>query len=326
MNVSSGRQKTFKVSGKKITGFSVNAFIKHGTTNTDLANSDFLPENVNISIYLMRNGKRIGILPTANLKVLNLDSNYYNAGWEKSCANMAAAAATVLVEKGVGIYEQWLYELGIKLQNPIDCSENDEIGVEINFQSSAVSANVSTADSYLDIVEITDQWGYEFSTPQIDQEAIVASEAKFEKSYANLQDLKYINTDKTDLLTASAPINQSALSSKMLSYTDTYNEMLAKRMLAFPTKAISDARLQSFDLYEGDTTPSATLVLTLTSSNINANKNFLVSRTAITSQRLYTLAEARKAKHEMNKARRNGIAVNQRTLQDVYKLEASLIR
>lgn len=326
MNIIVGRTKPLIIKNKKVIGVSVAAFIKHGTANTDLANSDFLPENIIISATLTRGGRPEPIITTGNLKVLHLDSNFYNGAFEKSSPNIAVASATVLVEKAVGVFEQWLYELGFKFHGPIDLVGDDELKIEFNFQAAAVSANVSTADTTLEINEITDQWNYERFTPTFNIDPIVANEAKFEKGYSNLRDLKFINLDKTSLLTASAPISQVSLQNMMQKYTKTQNELLTDRMFAFSSKEDSDARCQCFDLYDGDVAPQTDLVLTLVSANVNANKCFVVARTGITSPRLTQLSEVRAAKHQYAKLQREGIPVSGAQLQEVNRAEMQLTK
>lgn len=307
MNIQPNRTKTLVIQNKKVKGFTFASNIIHGTINTDLANSDFLPENIIISLKLERNGKTHTLLGQGNLKVLHLATNFYAGSFEKSAANMAAAAATVLLEKGVSAYEKWLFELSFNFHGVIDLKGRDTLTLEVNYQSAAVSANVNQTTSFMEVNEVTDQWAYEEFTPTWDITTIQGSESKIEKTFSNLRDLYLINIDKTGILDADAVATQIALTSKMQSYVDTYATALTKRMQKFPTKATSDARLQSFDLYDGDVSPEANLVLTLTSGNVTANKNFIVGCTAYTSARLLENASARQDAHTAKKLIRAGI-------------------
>lgn len=307
MNIQSGRSKELTVSGKKVKGFTFACYVKHGTAATNLANSDFLPENIILELNLHRGGGVFPLLPQGNLKVMHLATNFYNGSFEKSAPNAAAAVATVLVEQNTGIKEEWLYELSFNFHGVIDLQKGEKLVLKVNFASSALSAAVSTADTYIDVNEVTDQWSYETFTPTWDILNVQASESKVEKQFSNLKDLVFINLDKTSVLAASAVITQATVNSKMMSYTDRYNDMLTRRASAFSSKEDADARLQCFDLYDGDISPNATVTLTTTSSNVNANKCFLVGCTAYTDARLVELANAKEKKHFAAKLIRSGI-------------------
>ncbi len=309
MDILVGRQKQFILQNKCVRGLNFTVELIHGTLNTDLVLADLLPENIIIGMTLVRGGQNMVVMNPANLRILHLDSTFYRANWNKIAPNVATLANwTEIVQKGAAAYNKRIVELAFDFHGCYDLTGTDELIVDINFQSNAVSASADT-NSKLVVTENIDDFGFEKFTPFFNIKQIQPGESTFQDSYNNLKELRIINLDKTSMLYSAAPVTQASLTSELASYVDVYSTMLTKRVNSFFNQAECDARTQCFDLYNGDIARTANLNLTLASTNINSNKNYIVSRLAYQDARLFNLYQAKVAADSLQAAADSGVPI-----------------
>lgn len=315
MQILKGRDKTLYSRNKKVAGILFPFTIVHGTANTDLANSDFDSTLVLVDVTLVRNGKRIPVVPSTPLKVLHMDSNFYRMGFEKANVSPSATIATVLVEKAVGVKEQWLYELSLIFHGPYVLEGGDVLETRVNFQDSSCSANVD-ATTKVDVYEIlAEPDAVEEFTPSIEQYLLNSGDGSLKETYSNVYGAKVINLDKTSLLAASDLFTQIKVGADNLSFAITMDQLKTLRAQRFITTAQADMRLQSYDLNIKGL--SVDLDLTYVVANINAGKNYLIIRRAYNSNRLMKRARAMRAQIQIQEISAAGGNVDTETIQSV---------
>lgn len=273
--ISFGVSKPFNAKNQNLTGFDGYIRIAATAVNTALVAADLDLSKINIKISLVRRGQTIAIA-TDNLQNLTIASNYFSPISRTAQASWLNGGTRILVAAAAAAKEVRVCPIKFDFGSIINLDGDDRLMMEFNLASSAISTAVDTASSYANI-DFTAGIGIEYVTPQYRSIGVEASCTSFTETLGdNVTRVVLVNTNKTDILDASAVISNLTFSSDKYSYTADYAKLLEMQNQAFVDETISGYRLQNFCLFNGEVdADNVKLDASTISTNVTASKNFI---------------------------------------------------
>jgi len=298
-----------KFTTQNISGMTLVAKLTHTTANTPFSGQPILWDQVNVSMTLKRAGQTIDIFNDAVLP-LAADSGFFSGAFEE-VVSTGTVALPKLVAAASGVKEVLIMTAKIRLHDVINLTQGDELVCEVSVTSSAAGTGVDTTVSEI-LWDIEEGIGNGISIPFIKCETIRANEVNTPVAIGDgVVQATFINNDKSGILTASQVIQSVHVMSDKLSRIDTNDELLAKRDAMFVSQAESAKRNQCFVLVSvplEKMTPAdvrlnrTSLRLQLVSANVNAGKNWVVTRGYINDMTTAQRAVERNKVHQTENA------------------------
>lgn len=275
-------QSVYSIRNKFVDGLTLNV-VTGGSGNLASVATDLT--QLQLKATLKRGGNEVVLFNTTakNILIMSLIFSplYYYIFYNSQAQTLVAGPTKIL--------QPYRIDFG----GPINLTQNDELIIEWQLNSSFFSAtNLSLSASYIEMdeCETTD---IEYITPVLDVKVIEGSQQNPTYSLGdNVLSIILANYDKTDILEASAVVNSIKLSSNQMGKNDNYRELLCKLFSYYPDLTQAALRVQNFALYAGsDELDGVSLDLNLNTSNVTSSKNFVLTRSFITSDWLVTRAE-----------------------------------
>lgn len=283
-----GASDRHELRGLAIIGFIINAYLVHATVNTAFVLTsnvcDFV--QVSVSAELKRGGRTITVFNDA-LYPLAYESGFKTGSiYEIQEANHTPV---VLVVQTAALFHTIVMSAAIKLHDVICLTGSDELVFEVQPNSGALLATVSSANSWIEW-DVIEGIGNGVSVPIIQTQSVRAAETKSPFPCGdNVISAAFINKDKVGVTSAVQVLETANMSSDKLNIADSYTELLSKRARQFETTANHQARNQSFILFDVrdpafSRSPydvrlnKVNINLKFTAANVNAAKNWLVVR------------------------------------------------
>lgn len=286
-------QSSIRIRNKSIDGFTM-AVIYGGSGNLSNIATDLT--QLQLKGTLRRNGSEVVMFNSTakNLLIMSLILNplYYYIAVPSVIQNTVAGPT-----QGV---QPFRFDFG----GAINLIGNDEFILEWQLNSTFFAAtNLSLSASYVQIdeCETTD---IEYFTPIFTTQVIEANQQNPSFSLGdNVLSVILANYDKTDYLTTTAVVNNIKLSGKSggfnVSKNDNFFELMVKSASYYQTIAEAAVRLQNWILWSGgDELDGASLDLNLNTANVTSSKNFVLTRSFITSDWLVTRGLELKARKD----------------------------
>lgn len=309
MIIKTGETRELIFANQSVGGLSLKHYVGHGTANTALTLDDSNPANIYVKAVLER-GRKEFVLFQDSLRVLHQATNIMNGSFNLqkvgASTGMIVLLAAVTLVKEIGL---WGYS--IDFGSAINLSGEDKLRVTVTVNSTSIASDIDSSVSYLDVDTIEAPGDYEFATPYINTYAITANESRIQRSLGdNVTDVIWLNTDKSDQLSASGIISNSSISSKFANISDVYIELLSKQLKYYSALSEAVDRYQSMILYHGNPLDQVAIDMQLVSGNVNASKNWLVVRSHYIDGRLVNIANAKREKHTTEKLAKVGAIDN----------------
>lgn len=308
MNVKLGESRLLAATSGTYSSMSLYALLTHGTANTVIATTDFLPENVYIKVTLTRNNRSY-IICNDNLLVLGVDATLKKGYHEFLNGFDKTYAAS-------GVKQIKLRTVVIDWKLPIRVGAGDELTAEVTMATGSLTSNLDSSNSLLDF-SFNKAIGYEIGIPRIISRTIPVNSTNAEFTPGDhVTKVALLNLDKTDL--SSEVLTTLNLSSDRLDYNKTFNQLLNEMpttydemprfrfgtSLPITSATVSrglDYLPQSFILFDGDKIQNeladCNVNIAFNSANVAASKNFLVWHSYSTDEKTLLAAQERATKH-----------------------------
>lgn len=266
-----GSSANFSVQKSNVSALRLNVNATHTTAATAFSAALIDLENVTIDVELERNGQLHKVYKGIALPLL-MASTYQTASFEQ------IVSGTVLVElaQDTGVKEIASQLFDIDFGGILNLDGDDKLTIEVAVDSAAAGTGVDTSASDITI-EVIEGIGYEIGTPQIIVKNIPASVS--DETYSlgdDVQAIYFINTDKTNNLSANRVLSRLTLDSDKVKIKQDIDGLVSDRLELFPTITAANLRNNSFPIHMGAELDSCSVDLTFTAANVTASKNFLV--------------------------------------------------
>lgn len=305
--VRQGESNTQEIKGRTIEKFGFKIVGKKTAVNTAVANTDFDLQQIMVKGTLYRDG-RSHVLFNDSLLVLAMESAFNKAAWDY--VRVASTTNTKLVVAAAGVSEVAMLLTEVDLGSPVNLSGSDTFTLEVNISNRLYATTMDTSGSFVEF-DANEAVGLEYVLPYIQTKAIQGGESRLTLNMGdNVQRVVMINTDKTGVTESVELVSQFGVMTDRYTKNDNYREMLSMRVDAFPTVDIADTRDQSFELLNGKEFDKVQLDLTLVPTNINAGKNYIVTRSFTSSAHQVELADAKDVIHRARRAGKIGLATS----------------
>lgn len=180
---------------------------------------------------------------------------------------------------------------------PINLSGQDELILEVN-NSSIQPATVNQA--FLDF-QFNDCIGVETFTPYTRFEAIPVGQNQKSKDLGNnVFEIAYINTDIMAVDATSSPINNWQLNSDKLSLSESFYDILCRRIVDSTDTEVLRKSYNNWRLYSGKELHNTRVDIELNSDTVNKSTNYLAFRFFYKDERLTKKAQGMEQKHAAN--------------------------
>jgi hypothetical protein len=272
MQLSSGtRQDSFE--GGKFQGLSFVAYLKAAANNTDIDSSDIDLSKINISCELHGRGEKL-VLFSDSLLTLVAATGYLKPQFEFTGV-AGNDGSFEIVAKDTSVKEECYIPYSITLPSVINVGPGQKIVYQVTINA-PFSADIDTTASTFEVNPI-EGIGEEIGVPVITSKAISQGDNRIVENLGNdIVNCLFLNVDKTTNLETARVVTSAALSSQLLTYNDTYKELLIKRLDLFANYTDANKRKQSFMLYTGEPNDNFKVDVSLVASNVNTSKCFLV--------------------------------------------------
>lgn len=284
--IKSGEIQSIQVGGKTVRGFSVGMYLRASAVNTALSTTDYNWRNVTVKSTLKRGNKEY-VLVSTTLDVLQQvvcynDSEYFISSYSNQTK---PAYSTLFTQVGVLTYPdvavKGLYYIPVDFKFPsvINLTAGDVLNIEVNCNDGTFQGNADTALSYLLLSEI-EAVGVEFGIPMLKTLSIQPNQENLTLDLgSNVDELYFINLDKTNPLTANQVIQSVTLASDKLKYTKQYIELLGMRSNS--TNRNDPDRLgQTFRLSNEIDLDGANVTIQFNTANVNTGMNYIALLTS----------------------------------------------
>lgn len=312
MIVSAGETKDIDVKESSVDGVVINVYMKHGTANTAIALSDFIPQLATLKTTLSRN-KRNYIITQDNLQILGLYSsmNYGLEAWYRG---------NVITYPASGIKSDKVISLVVPFGNVMNIKQGDILNIQMILGTGVFASGIDAGVSY---IEFKPRFaiGYETGTPSI-RSKVVQANIPQEQYYLGdgIVKASFLNFDK-DTIASPTVITSCDIASDQLresrNWYDLFN--LDRNVYTSPVQnlryaatqpALSDEALpyvkkypQSFILHVGtkdnhSMLDNCVLTISYNQSNVAAGQNYVVWTSYEMSKDLLAKAHNRALKHQ----------------------------
>lgn len=186
----------------------------------------------------------------------------------------------VLLANTGGVTEKAVLPMFLDFGKTYNLRGQDCIEITINTTGCFSDATVSSTTSYLELTSVDSQEGVDDAETVIEAYNIQTGKTSDGWNLGDgITDIMLYNSDKTDILEASAPFTNATVASDQFNAgNQTFGQLLGKRLGMFLTKAESDLRYHSFVLYQGDSLTNVRLDLNLAGANVNASSCYVIVR------------------------------------------------
>ncbi len=277
---------------------------ENGTVNTDFVGTS-LPVDlsaISLKVKLHQFGKEIVLYSGDMYPAVAYSLFGTPAFFQFESGTTTAQKYTEILAKDTSVKAIITQKAVIDLGNIYNLSGKDKLTVEMNYRSSAVDSAIGTSTVEIDVEDAIGVQSKisKIHTMQID--AGVSNVDEFLKG--NINALYILNTDKKDILEASAPFETLRLTSDKLPLLKEWAHMLGDRLEIEQTKGIVDESNHNFEVFNtGIALKNVRLQLDTVPANVNVGKNWIVYRTEYTNKGLMGRAIAKSNKHALQNAR-----------------------
>ena len=287
-----GSSANFSVQNSNVAALRLNVNATHTTAATAFSAALIDLEDVTIDIELERNGQIHKVYKGIALPLL-MASTYQSAAFEQ------IVSGTVLVDlaQDTGVKEIASQLFDIDFGGILNLDGDDKLTIEVSVDSAAAGTGVDTAASDITI-EVIEGIGYEVGTPQIIVKNIPASVS--DETYSlgdDVQAIYFINTDKTNNLSANRVLSRLTLDSDKVKVKQDVDGLVSDRLEMFPTITAANLRNNSFPIHLGTELDSCSIDLTFTAANVTASKNFLVVVKSLATYETVSKVQSMQRKH-----------------------------
>ncbi|MDN4163964.1 hypothetical protein QWY31_00545 [Cytophagales bacterium LB-30] len=287
--------ESLKLSSGTVAGFSVVAFLEQTAVNTPFAADQLDLSELNLKCVLKRNGVQETLFQDIAVPLVAI-SNYDRSGFVH-LASDTVHYKTILAH-GIATKAQAIVPFVIDLGGVLNLKGGDELIFMVQPKNGVFAAAINSSTSFFEF-DVIRGIGVESYIPYIKTESITAGKGQDTFSIGdNVKQIMFVNADKTGVLDADQVIQNFDLSSDKLSFSDTYRQLQAKRDASFATKEQSDARRQTFLLFEDEQDiDQVNIELQFVGANVNTSKNWIVYRSFRTNAEKVIYAAQKQAEH-----------------------------
>lgn len=267
--------QSMSISERDVRGLSVNAVLFAASAGTAMTGTLVDQNKIRIKAIVKRAGSPDRTVYDEQIKWINALSSFYKPNF----VYFTASTKDVVLANATGVTEKAILPMFCDFGKNFHLTGDEKMHVTIQTDGFCSDSSVATATSYLEIVPL-DGEGIDDSNGEFVVYNVQAGKTSDSVDLGEgVTDILFLNTDKSDILDASAPISAASVDSKQFKFINiTRTSLLAIRNAQFDTKAESDLRYQSFKLYEGDPIDGCKVSLSLNSSNVNASACWIIAR------------------------------------------------
>lgn len=306
--------RPLSVKNQTVKRLNFNVYATAATAGTAVTQPAIDPMKVYVKAVL--NQPRLGvhehIVLDGYLAPYALADNILDSAWYYTYANATGYAALITVANAVGVKEVSVLPFAIDLPEGIVLKGSDELIITTRVENGAVAASADSALTYVGVVVEEGICNPE-GLPVILQKVLDVSQNDFEFAFGdNVKMMAIINLDKTSILDSANILTNVRMMSDRLNYDAQYEEMLTRRLNMYPSANDPNERDQNFVLagpYYGDEEiDDVRLKITVDSSNVTANKNFLVVKKVQDHSAVLGDALVRAQKHSLKRHNKKGFS------------------
>lgn len=266
---------TLQAGGGNVKGLRFNIVIAHDTVNTDVTTAMLDTSKIVLKCNLKR-GNRVITIFQDKLRTLAREGAFVTGEWDSL---ITTTAYVPLLAKGASVKAQGLVTLSIPLHGAISLRDGDSLETEVNVISGAFDAvlNQTTSQCEFDYIYTDTR---EMGIPVIKSKTFNTGDGAISENLGdNVIRATFINMDKTDNLTASAPVQTFQVSTNGMTQSLNYQQLQAKRTQLFTNITDALKRYQSFLILQEEDSDNVKIQFNLESTNVSAGANALVWRT-----------------------------------------------
>jgi hypothetical protein len=273
--VKSGELRTLEVINRTVRGVLLKAYCVSSAVNVDNSATPMDLSKVNFSAKIVGRGNDIKIAQD-KLQPLAMFSAFTEASFLDA---KIGTAPTVLLAHGAAAKGTYMMVVKVDFGGPINLKGNEKLIVDIEVVAGAFASGIDTSVSYIQADEI-ETYGLEILTPSIVSKSVANGESANSYSFGDhVNDICFINIDKTDVLAASQVIASYSLVAKKLNVSENAVALHAKRYSLFKNKTDADARCMSFMIGNYETAlDDVRFDVQFNQSNVASGKNFVLCR------------------------------------------------
>lgn len=307
-NIEINKTEKLEVKNKSISGLVCPVYVKHTTNATAFTGNILDTSKAIVKVTLKRGKQSVLVAPNLSLDKLIALNGIELPHW--NLINGATSSTEVLVAQDTGVKEERRINLVIPFGSTINLQGDDRLEVEVTINSGFFANTCDTSLSFMQI-DVIEGVGVEEFVPVFN--SVVVPDNEDNQSFSlgdNVTRVVWFNTDKTAITTAEQIIQTLDLVSDKYVRKDTNHMLHAKALALYPTVAEKTARYQSFLIYDGKDLDKVELSVSASGSDIAAGKNFILTRSFVTSPSLIARAHNMRMKHQVRDLAKHGVDVS----------------